>query len=260
MSNVTTPNFSIDLTGQVALVTGASAGLGARMARALASCGATLIVTARRLEKLQSLAIEIRAHGGTCHAYEMDMSNRRNVRSVLQHVEEAYGCVTILVNNAGITDAVRAVKMTDEQVDRLMETNLTGPFILSCEVASRLMRNELPGRVINISSMAAYDIDGDMGAALYSVTKAGMVRMTEVLAIEWAKNNINVNCIAPGMFYTEMVAGMFDKVGDNYSANFPRKRICNPEQLDSTLLYLVSPSSDCVTGAVIKVDDAQHHR
>jgi NAD(P)-dependent dehydrogenase (short-subunit alcohol dehydrogenase family) len=140
----------------------------------------------------------------------------------------------------------------------VLDTNLRGPYILSCEVARRLIDAGRPGRIVNISSMAAYHYDG-MGAALYSVTKAGVVRMTEALAVEWARHGINVNGIAPGAFRSEMMDGMLERVGD-ITKGFPRKRIGEPEQLDSTLIFLCSPASEVVTGTVVKVDDGQGSR
>ena len=120
------------------------------------------------------------------------------------------------------------------------------------------MELKSPGRIVNIASVAAYDYRGQ-GAALYSITKAGVVRLTEALAVEWAKFDINVNGIAPGAFESEMMDGMLARMGD-IAAHYPRKRIGNPAQLDSTLLYLVGPASDAVTGTVIKVDDGQGSR
>jgi NAD(P)-dependent dehydrogenase (short-subunit alcohol dehydrogenase family) len=148
--------------------------------------------------------------------------------------------------------------MSTELIDRVLDVNVRAPFILACEVARRLLDAKQPGRIVNIASSAAYDYSGG-GAALYSVSKASVVRMTEALAVEWARYNINVNAIAPGAFASEMMAGMLERVGD-ISQHFPRKRIGDPAQLDSTLLYLVSPASDAVTGTSIRVDDGQGRR
>jgi NAD(P)-dependent dehydrogenase (short-subunit alcohol dehydrogenase family) len=258
MTDFPTPNFSIDLTGQVALVTGATAGLGRRFAQVLASCGATVVLTGRRVELLESLAEEIRATGGTCLPIPLDMTDRKNILSAVDQAENELGPITILVNNAGIPDAQRATKMSDELVDAVFDTNLVGPWILSCEVARRLIDKKLPGRMVNLSSIGAFNYGGQ-GAALYSVTKAGIIRMTEALAVEWSRFNINVNAIVPGAFASEMMDGMLERMGD-ISKAFPRQRICDPAQMDSTLLYLVSPSSECVTGTFIKVDDGQGPR
>lgn len=253
------PNFSLDLAGQVAFVTGAGSGLGRRFARVLASCGARVALTGRRVERLEELAGEIRAAGGVCHPIRLDMTARSSIRNALQEAEDELGLVTLLVNNAGIPDAQRATRMSDELIDRVFETNLEGPWLLSIEVARRLMEEKRAGRIVNIASIAAFNTGPDSAAALYSTTKAAVVRMTEALACEWARFNINVNCIAPGAFRSEMMDGMLERVGD-ITRGFPRRRLCEPEQMDSTLLYLVSPSSECVTGAVIKLDDGQGPR
>ena len=253
-----TPQFSADLTGQVALVTGTTSGLGKRFAQVLAACGASVAVTGRREDRLKDLADEINQSGGKAFAVRLDMTDSASIVAAVQAAEAALGTITILVNNAGIPDAQRAHKMSNELIDNVFDTNLRGPYVMSCEIARRLIAANKPGRMVNISSVAAFNYSGG-GAALYSITKAGVVRMTEALAVEWARFNINVNCIAPGAFASEMMDGMLERMGD-ITQHFPRKRIGLPEQMDSTLLYLVSPSSAFVTGTVIKVDDGQGPR
>lgn len=252
------PNISTDLSGQVALVTGASSGLGLRFARVLASCGASVALAARRLDRLEELAEDIRTAGGRAIAIEMDVTDADQLIAGVARAEAELGLVTILVNNAGIPDAQRAHKMEIELIDRVLDVNVRAPFVLSCEVARRLIAAEKPGRIVNIASSAAYNYSG-AGAALYSVSKAAVVRITETLAVEWARNRINVNAIAPGAFESEMMDGMIERVGD-IAQHFPRKRICNPAMLDSTLLYLVGPASEAVTGTCVRVDDGQSPR
>jgi NAD(P)-dependent dehydrogenase (short-subunit alcohol dehydrogenase family) len=258
MSDFPTPNNSWDLTGQVALVTGTTSGLGWRFATVLAKAGAKVALTGRRTERLDELAKEIRADGGECASFRLDMTDMGNVVDVVQQVEDSLGLVSILVNNAGIPDAQFAHKMDQGLIDAVFDTNLRGPYVLSCEVARRLIAAKQPGRMVNISSVGGFHYAGG-GAALYSITKAGIARMSEVLAVEWARFNINVNCIAPGAFSSEMMDGMVGRIGEFYKAT-PRKRLCEPAQLDSTLLYLCAPSSECVTGTIIKVDDGQGSR
>ncbi|MAE95357.1 MAG: short-chain dehydrogenase [Deltaproteobacteria bacterium] len=252
------PYTSQDLSGQVALVTGATSGLGWRFAQVLAKCGARVAITGRRVERLEELAKLIREQGGECAPIRLDMMDTESILGVVDEAEQALGTVQILVNNAGIPDAQRAHKMSLELIDAVFDTNLRGPYILSCEVARRLMAAKLPGRMVNISSTGGFHYAGG-GAALYSITKAGIARMTEVLAVEWARNHINVNGIAPGAFASEMMDGMMERIGDFTKAT-PRARLCDPAQLDSTLLYLVAPASECVTGTVIVVDDGQGGR
>ncbi len=258
MAEFPTPNNAWDLTGQVALVTGTTSGLGWRFAIVLAKAGAKVALTGRRTDRLAELAELIRADGGECASFRLDMTDMGNITRVVQEAEEALGLVTILVNNAGIPDAQRAHKMDQALIDAVFDTNLRGPYVLSCEVARRLIAAKSPGRMVNISSIGGFHYAGG-GAALYSITKAGIARMSEVLAVEWARYHINVNCIAPGAFSSEMMDGMMERIGEFYKAT-PRQRLGHPAQLDSTLLYLCAPSSECVTGAIIKVDDGQGPR
>ena len=253
-----TPNFSIDLTGQVAFVTGTTSGLGKRFADVLAACGASVAISGRRAERLEEHATQLRERGTRVAVVPLDMTDSQAVKDAVSTVEEQLGPVTILVNNAGIPDAQRAHKMELELIDKVIDTNLRGPYVLSCEVARRLIEKKLPGRMVNLSSIAYRNYSGN-GAALYSTTKAAIARMTEALAVEWARNHINVNAIAPGAFHSEMMDGMVERIGD-IAQHFPRKRICDPALMDSTLLYLVSPASEAVTGVVIEIDDGQGPR
>lgn len=252
------PYASNDLTGQVALVTGASSGLGLRFAKVLAACGAKVAITGRRIDRLEKVAEEIRAAGGVALPLQLDVQDADQLLAVVKKAEDELGVVTILINNAGIPDAQRAVKMSVELIDSVLDTNVRAPYILSCEFARRLMAAGKPGRIVNIASAAAYEYSGN-GAALYSVSKAAVVRITEALAVEWAKFNINVNAIAPGAFSSEMMDGMLERMGD-IAQHYPRKRIGQPAQLDSTLLFLVSPASEAITGTCIRADDGQHSR
>ena len=259
MSDFPLPYSNDDLSGRVALVTGASSGLGARFARVLAAKGAKVALCARRIDRLEALAAEIRAAGGQPIAVAMDATQADSLVQAVASAEAAFGTVDILVNNAGMPDAQRAHKMSTELIDQVLGVNLRGPWILACEVARRLIAAGKPGRIVNISSVAHFRYDGG-GAALYAVTKTAIARMTEALAVEWAHYNINVNAIAPGMFVSEMTDGMFARMGGNPAQHLPRKRVPVPEQMDSTLLYLVAPASECVTGATIRIDDGQSAR
>jgi NAD(P)-dependent dehydrogenase (short-subunit alcohol dehydrogenase family) len=259
MTDYPTPYFSNDLSGDVAFITGTTSGLGRRFAKVLAACGAKVAVTGRRVEKLESLVSEIQADGGTALAIPMDMTSRDDIRKAVETAEKELGPISILVNNAGIPDAQWALKMDDELIDNVFDTNLTGPWFLSLAVGKKMVENKIKGRMVNIASVAAFNTTGQSASSLYSVTKSAVVRMTEALAVEWSRFHINVNCIAPGAFSSEMMDGMLERMGD-ISKMFPRGRICDPAQMDSTLLFLVSPSSECVTGTVIKIDDGQGSR
>ena len=252
------PVPSEELAGQVAMVTGATAGLGWRFAQVLANAGADVAIAGRRRERLHALESEVTALGRRCIGVQLDVTDALRLRAAVDEIEAQLGLVTILINNAGIPDAQRAHRMSVDLVDGVIATNLRGPFLLASEVARRLIDAETPGRIVNISSISAHHYDGN-GAALYSTTKAALNRMTEVLAVEWARYHINVNAIAPGVIATEMTEAGIQRLGDP-SPGFPRRRIGDPAHLDSTLLYLVAPSSEFVTGTIIRVDDGQFPR
>jgi NAD(P)-dependent dehydrogenase (short-subunit alcohol dehydrogenase family) len=244
-----------DLAGQAALVTGASSGLGRRFATALAAAGASVAVAARRMDRLEDLVKEIESSGGTAFPVRLDVTDADSIADAVEAAQHQLGLVRILVNNAGIPDAQYATRMPLDLVDRVLDTNLRGPWLMACEVARRLIEQKSPGRIVNISSIGAYNYSGG-AAALYSVTKAAINRMTEVLAVEWARYKINVNGIAPGAFASEMMDGMVARLGDPRLA----ERLGDPAQMDSTLLYLVAPASASVTGTVIIVDNGQSPR
>lgn len=258
MADYPIPNVSDDLTGRVALVTGTTSGLGRRFAQVIAAAGAKVAVTGRRVDRLEALANEITAAGGVAEPIALDMQDNDSIMACVDKAESSLGTIDILINNAGIPDAQRAHKMSLDLIDSVFDTNLRGPYILSCEIARRLIAAEQPGRMVNISSVGGFHYAGN-GAALYSITKSAIVRMTECLAVEWARYNINVNAIAPGAFSSEMMDGMLERMGD-IAQHFPRKRICDPAQMDSTLMYFLSPASEAVTGTYIKIDDGQGSR
>jgi NAD(P)-dependent dehydrogenase (short-subunit alcohol dehydrogenase family) len=247
-----------DLTGEVALVTGATAGLGRHFARTLAAAGASVAAVGRRGDRLDELVAEIEGAGGTALAIPADLTEGAALEAVVEAAEARLGLVTILVNNAGIPDAQLATRMSLELIDRVIALNVRAPFILAREVAKRLIAAKRPGRIINIASMAAFH-SARAGSSLYATTKSAVVRMTEALAVEWAAYPINVNAIAPGAFRSEMMDGMIERVGD-MSAGFPRKRLGDAADLDGTLLFLASSASAHVTGTCIKVDDGQYPR
>lgn len=247
-----------DLTGSVALVTGATSGLGRRFAEVLAAHGAAVAVAGRRTERAEEVVAAIEAVGGRAIAVALDVRDAETIPAVLDEVEARLGGVDVLVNNAGIPDAQRAHRMPLELVDDVLDTNVRGPWVLSTAVAGRLIAAGRPGRIVNLSSMSSFQYGGE-GAALYSVTKAAINRMTEALAVEWARHEVNVTAIAPGAFASEMMDGMLARMGD-ITTGFPRRRLGDPSQLDSALLFLVSPDSTAVTGTVVKVDDGQMAR
>lgn len=251
--------MSVDLSGRVALVTGASAGLGRHFALTLARAGAKVVVCARREEALQAVVRDIAAAGGSALAVPLDLQDAKAIVAAYDAAEARFGLVDILINNAGVADGKYATKLSLEEVDTVLSINVRAPFLMATEMGRRLMEAKRPGHVVNLASVAAYTYTHRSAAALYSTTKAAVVKMTEALALEWAAAGINVNAIAPGLFRSEMSAGYIERAGD-LTTRFPRGRVGEPADLDSTLLYLVDPRSSLVTGTTIIVDDAQQGR
>ncbi|MGI9345432.1 MAG: SDR family NAD(P)-dependent oxidoreductase [Gammaproteobacteria bacterium] len=247
-----------DLSQQTALITGASSGLGWRFALTLAQAGARVAILGRRADRLQKLRAEIESRGGQALVLVADLANPEQHQQLVNRAIEEMGSISILVNNAGIVEPALATKASLDNFDQSMNINLRAPYFFSCGVANHLIANQQPGRIVNIASIAAKYYP-DHGVSLYAISKAAVVRMTEVLATEWARYRINVNAISPGYFASEMTSGAKDRKGAFWE-QFPRKRIAAPALLDSTLLYLCAPESEAVTGANIVVDDGQLQR
>jgi len=238
-----------------AIVTGAGRGIGEAIARRLARDGARVACVSRTESNASKTAAAINAATpDAARPYAVDVADRKAVGTLCEQILADFGRVDILVNNAGLTRDGLAMRMSEEDWDLVLDTNLKGAFNF-IQGVMRPMVKQRSGRIVNIASVAAFRYDGN-GAALYSITKSAVVRMTEALSVEWARYNINVNTIAPGAFSTEMLDGMIARMGD-IASRYPRQRIGDPAQLDSTLLFLVSPSSECVTGTCITVDDGQ---
>ncbi|WP_175650637.1 SDR family NAD(P)-dependent oxidoreductase [Pseudomonas sp. Marseille-P9899] len=249
-----------DLAGKVALVTGASSGLGRRFALVLAAAGASVIVAGRREQRLRELVTEIKQAGGQAFAQVMDVRDSQQLPALIEGLVHRHGSLDILVNNAGIGRPASALQTTAGDIDELLFTNVRAPFVLSSEVARHLIGSGRPGRIVNIASVGAFHYSPGMNAALYCACKSAVVRLTEALAMEWARHSINVNAIAPGLFETEMTQGQLQEHAERMLSRLPRRRAGQPEQLDSSLLYLVSPQSEFVTGICLRVDDAQYAR
>jgi NAD(P)-dependent dehydrogenase (short-subunit alcohol dehydrogenase family) len=248
------------LDQRVAIVTGASAGLGRHFAEVLAREGAKTVLVARRGKALETVVRQIETEGGEAIAIQADLTDADAAKHVLDAATSAFGTPDILVNNAAMADANFATRLSLDTINQVIDLDFRAPFLLSCGLAERLIEREMPGWIVNISSVGAHYYAPKSASALYCSCKAGLIRMTETLAIEWAAFGINVNAIAPGMFESEMTEGYIARKGDRVRQGFPRHRFGQPADLASTLLYLVDPASRLVTGACITVDDAQTPR
>jgi len=242
-----------DLSGEVALVTGASSGLGNRFARVLAANGATVVVAARRADRLEALVAEIELAGGRALAVACDVTDRASVSAAFDIAETGAGPVTVLVNNAGIAHGGGAIDLDEATWRDVMATNLDAVYFVAREAARRMVAAETPGSVINIASVLGTHLQ--KGVSAYAVSKAGVIQLTKALALEWARHGIRVNAIAPGWFRTEINDAYLDsEMGDIMKRKNPMRRFGGEADLDGALLLLASGAGAYMTGSLITVD------
>lgn len=245
-----------DLTGKVALVTGASSGIGRASALALAKQGATVVVAARRTDRLQELAKEIVVLGRESLPVMMDVTKKETIAAAVAKTVEMYGRLDILLNNAGVAEFVPFLDMTEEQWDKTIDTNLKGYFLVA-QAAAREMAKHKWGRIINIASIASGGVGvGFPSVAHYCASKGGIVAMTEALAIELAPMGILVNCIGPGVIETEMTQNLLKdpKQAEALLARAPLKRAGKPEEIAAGVVFLSSEEASYTTGATLYID------
>jgi NAD(P)-dependent dehydrogenase (short-subunit alcohol dehydrogenase family) len=258
-----TGGFGFDLTGRVALVTGASSGLGAQFARALARSGAKVVMGARRIDLLQSVAGEIEAAGGHALPVAMDATEEASTIAAFDAAEAAFGSVDTVIANAGISRAGSALGLSVEDFDATLAINLKGVFLTAREGARRMVAKlpaaEERGRVVLISSITAHELWPSMSA--YASSKAAVVQLGRAMAREWAGKGVNVNMLCPGYILTDINEALWtaDR-GKEMLQSFPRRRLCDLDVLDPMLLYFCSDASRQVTGSVIDIDDGQSLR
>ena len=243
--------MKIDLSGQTAVVTGASQGLGRQMAIALGAAGAKVACIARNAEKLAATVEAIKAAGGDGEAMPSDVSQSEGVDKIIENINENWGRLDIVVNNAGITRDTLLPIMTDEQWDDVIATNLRGTFLF-CRAASKVMMKQRYGRIINISSVSG--LIGNPGQTNYSASKAGMIGLTRSLAKELAKRKVTVNAIAPGFIESDMTQALGDAILDEVKKRIPAKRIGTADDVAACVLFLASPAASYITGQVLTVD------
>ncbi len=242
-----------DLSGQVALVTGASSGLGNRFARVLAANGATVIAAARRVERLEALVADIGKAGGTAHAVACDVTDNDQIARAFDEAERLAGPATVLVNNAGIAHGSAAVELSADDWHRVIATNLDAVFFVAQAAAQRMAKAETPGAIVNIASVLGSHVQ--KGVAAYAASKAGVIQLTKALALEWARYGIRVNAIAPGWFRTEITDDYLEtKAGEAMKRKNPLRRFGDEGDLDGTLLLLASGAGAYMTGSLITVD------
>jgi NAD(P)-dependent dehydrogenase (short-subunit alcohol dehydrogenase family) len=251
-----TTQVTFDLSGQTALITGASSGFGARFAEILSDAGAHVVITGRRVERLNALREKIAAQGGHVTVLSLDVTDVSGIRACISAAENAAGPISILINNAGLNIQSSVAALSERDYDTLMDTNVKGAFFVAQTVGKRMIEQKVQGRIVNIASIGAFK--ALPGLVVYSMTKASVAMMTKGLAREWAKHHIAVNAICPGFIETEINDQWFKtEGGQKQIAAFPRRRIGHVEDLDATLLLLCSKHAGFITGSLFTVDDGQ---
>ena len=247
------------LAGKTIVVTGGGSGLGKSMTKYFLELGANVAISTRNLEKLQNTASELEQEtGGKCLPVQCDGRNYEEVEQMLKLVLDEFGEVDVLLNNAARNFISPTERLSANAFDTIIDIVLKGSKNCTLAFGKHWIDEKQENKnILNI--VTTYAWTGSAYVVPSATAKAGVLAMTRSLAVEWAKHHINVNAIAPGIFHSEMADAMLERIGD-VSKGLPIKRICTPEQMDSTLLFLVSPSSECVTGTCIKIDDGQSSR
>ncbi len=242
-----------DLTGKVAIVTGASRGLGQYFGRALARAGADLVITSRKAESLEPFKAEIKALGRKALPVQLDVCNYESIREMTESAYEEYGKIDILVNNAGCNIRKRALDITWDDWNFVLDTNLRGTFFVAQAVAGKMIPRRY-GRIINIGSVTC--VFGYSGLAPYCASRGGVKQLTMSLADDWGMYGITVNCLAPGWFKTEQTAVLYENKEwvDYLCDRIPLKRPGQPNDLDGAIVFLASDASEYITGQTLLID------
>jgi NAD(P)-dependent dehydrogenase (short-subunit alcohol dehydrogenase family) len=245
--------FRVDLSGQCALVTGASSGLGRHFAEVLAAAGAKVALAARRRERVAEVAEAIRARGGTAVGVELDVTRRASVTTAVAEAAAALGRLDILVNNAGVTANGAFLDIDEEAWDRVVDTNLKGAFAVAQEAARRMRDQGTGGAIVNIASILGLRVAGHV--APYAASKAALVQLTRAMALELARHDIRVNALCPGYMETDLNRDFFaSDAGQALIRRIPQRRLGRPEELDGPLLLLCSNAASYMTGSTLVAD------
>jgi NAD(P)-dependent dehydrogenase (short-subunit alcohol dehydrogenase family) len=254
--------YSLDLSGRVALITGASSGLGKQFATTLSEAGAAVVLAGRRMERLKDLRAQIEAKGGDAHVVSLDVNDLDSIKAAVAHAETEVGPIDILVNNSGVSSTQRLQEVSETSFDEIFNTNVKGAFFVAQEVGKRMLaraKGSAPqvhagGRIINIASTAGLKVLPQIG--VYCMSKAAIIQMTKAMALEWGKYAINVNAICPGYIDTEINHHHWGtEQGQKLVQMLPRKRIGEPKDLDALLVMLASSEGHFINGAIIAADD-----
>lgn len=242
------------LVGKHALVTGASSGLGEHFARLLVRCGATVSIAARRKDRIAGLAAELRGTGASVHEVVLDVADEDSISCALSHIENGKAPpLDILVNNAGIASSEPALSVATADFDRVIDTNLRGAWLLSKAAAEAWRGAGRPGAIVNVASVLG--LRPGAGVAPYSISKAALVQMTKLLALEWARYSIRVNALCPGYIATDINAEFFaTEAGQRMIGRIPMRRLGKPDDLSGAFLLMACNASSWMTGATLAID------
>lgn len=249
MSKATGAGALFDLTGKVALITGASGGLGLHFAQCLARQGAHVLLAARRVEALEAAVAQIKGEGGSAAALALDVTSPASVEAAFAGLER----LDILINNAGISGVASAIETSEEEWSRVISTNLDGVFRVAQQAARHMKASGAGGSIVNIASILGLRVAG--GVAAYCASKAAVIQLTKALALEWARYGIRVNALCPGYIETDMNREFFaSEAGKTQIKRIPQRRLGRPEELDGALLLMASAAGSYMTGATLAVD------
>lgn len=244
------------LAGKVAVITGASGGLGGHFARLLAREGAAVAVTARRIEKIEALAAELSSGGARALALPLDVADADAIGPAFERIERELGPIDVLVNNAGVGGEGLALELSVEAFDKTFAVNVRGTYFAAVEAARRMIARGAEGRIVNIASIASHTVLPGLSA--YCASKAAVGMLTKSLAREWARRGVAVNALCPGYIETDINAAWWPtEGGQKQLRGFPRRRLMQASDLDAAFLMLAGPAAGAITGSLITVDDGQ---
>ncbi len=245
-----------NLEGKIALITGAGSGLGRHFAETLAQAGASVVLAARRREKLEETARSITGKGGKATCVDLDVTDSASIQACFADFEASVGIANVLINNAGIARQDYLVDISEEDWDAVMDTNLKGVFLVAQRAAQAMIKTEISGSIVNIASILGLRVSKALSS--YIAAKSGVVNLTKSMALEWARFNIRVNAIAPGYFMTEINQEQFEAgAAETLTKRVPMRRIGELEELSGPILLLASDAGSFMTGSTIEVDGGQ---